>query len=36
LADARFQKFLKRLHKQHETAVFRSQLGRTGRPGKYR
>jgi hypothetical protein len=36
LADARFQKFLKWLHKQHETAVFRSQRGRSRKPGKYR
>jgi hypothetical protein len=36
LADARFQKFLKWLHKQQGTAFFRSQRGRTRRPGKYR
>ena len=36
LADARFQKFLKWLHKQHETAVFRSERGRSRKPGKYR
>src|SRR5215468_10561118 len=36
LADARFQKFLKWLHKQQDSAVFRSQRGRTRRPGKYR
>ena len=36
LADARFRKFLKWLHKQQDTAVFRSQRGRTRRPGKYR
>ena len=36
LADARFQKFLKWLHRQQETAVFRSQRGRTRKPGKYR
>ena len=36
LADARFQKFLKWLHKQQDMAVFRSQRGRTRRPGKYR
>ena len=35
LADARFQRFLKWLQKQHETAVFRSQRGRTRKPGKY-
>ena len=33
LADARFQKFLKWLYKQHETAVFRTQRNRTRRPG---
>jgi len=36
LAEARFQKFLKWLHKQQDMAVFRSQRGRTRRPGKYR
>ena len=36
LTDMRFQKFLKWLHKQKDTAVFRSQRGRTRRPGKYR
>ena len=36
LAETRFQKFLKWLHKQHETAVFRSQRGRSRKPGKYR
>jgi hypothetical protein len=35
LADARFQKFLKWLYKQQDTAVFRSQRGRNRRPGKY-
>jgi hypothetical protein len=35
LADSRFQKFLRWLHKQQETTVFRSQRGRTRRPGKY-
>ena len=35
LTDTRFQKFLKWLHKQQDTAVFRSQRGRTRRPGKY-
>jgi hypothetical protein len=36
LADSRFRKFLNWLHKQQETAVFRSQRGRTRKPGKYR
>jgi hypothetical protein len=36
LADARFQKFIKWLSKQQETAVFRSQRGRARRSGKYR
>ena len=36
LADPRFQNFLKWLHKQHETAVFRSQRGRSRKPGKYK
>ncbi len=36
LADARFQKFLNWLHKQQDTAVFRSERGRTRTPGKYR
>ena len=36
LADTRFQKFLKWLYKQQDTAVFRSQRRRTRRPGKYR
>ena len=36
LADSRFQKFLKWLYKQHETAVLRSQRGRSRKPGKYR
>jgi hypothetical protein len=36
LADARFQKFLKWLHEQQETAIFRSQRIRTRGPGKYR
>ena len=36
LADARFQKFFKWLHKQQDMAVFRSQRGRMRRPGKYR
>ena len=36
LADGRFQRFLKWLYKQQDTAVFRSQRGRTRRPGKYR
>jgi len=34
LADTRFQKFLKWLHKQHDTAVFKSNRGRTRRPGE--
>ena len=36
LADGRFQRFLKWLYKQQDTAVFRSQRGRTRTPGKYR
>jgi hypothetical protein len=36
LAAAHFQKFLKWLHRQQETAVFRSQRNRTRRRGKYR
>lgn len=36
LADARFQKFLKWLHKQDETAVFHTQRNRNRKPGKYR
>jgi hypothetical protein len=36
LADARFQKFLRWLHKQHETAFFRSQRSRTRSRGKCR
>lgn len=36
LADARFQKFLRWLHKQQETAFFRSERNRTRNPGRYR
>jgi hypothetical protein len=35
LADSRFQKFLRWLHKQHGTAVFRTQRSRSRRPGRY-
>ncbi len=36
LGDARYQKFLRWLHKQHDTAVFRSQRNRARKPGRYR
>jgi len=36
LADSRFQKFLKWLDKQQDTAVFRSDRNRGRRAGKYR
>lgn len=36
LADARFQKFLRWLHKQKGSAVFMSQRNRNRHPGKYR
>ncbi len=36
LADPRFQKFLRWLHKQQEPTVFRSRRNRTRRPGRYR
>jgi len=36
LADARFQRFLRWLHKQHETAFFRSDHNRSRNTNRYR
>jgi len=36
LADARFQKFLRWLQKQQETAYFRSDRNRKRNPSRYR
>jgi hypothetical protein len=36
LADARFQRFLKWLHQQQDSAVFRSQRNRARVKGRYR
>ena len=35
LADARFQKFLRWLHKQQETAFFQSDRNRKRNPSRY-